>query len=179
MELQVEKYKNLIGGISFKYSKHARWLKADFEQELWLKLYEFIRDNSGEAENFPLIKTVLRNHLISLIRLKGAKYYESINILILRGVDLVYDGFAPKDFPDPYKVSEIQEIGCLINEWFNMQNETTRRFVLESLLDSDQRISIYRTTKLLGMRTSKGHTIIRSLKKFLKERGVDHVFTKR
>jgi hypothetical protein len=170
MELQVEKYRDLINKISSNFLKtNRRSNQIDFESELWLKLYDFIRKNSGEENNFPLIKSVLRTHILFLLRKESStrKKVDSIEDLILRGVDLVYKGFGP------YEKIEFEEIRDFINEWLSQQDEVSKNFFKELLLDMDgDRIFIHRVRRNLGMSSNKCYYIINSLKSFLEKKGV-------
>lgn len=176
MELQVGKYKNLINSISLKMApkKSCYYSKEDFEQELWLKLYEFIKLNSGESENFPLIKSALRIHLLWLIRQNDSplkrNITDSVESLILCGVDLVYDGFGP------YEEAESKEIQSIICEWAANQDEKTQKFVLGCLEEAEiGEIKFHRVKKKFGLTTYKCCKIIGFLKKYMEKRGVTYV----
>lgn len=177
MEFQVELYKNLITNLSNMGKKKDYYNKDDFEQELWLKLYSFIKLNSGEAKNFPLIKSVLRNHLLGLIRIqKKLLRYKSISIesLILRGIELVYPGFGPDE------EAEFREIGGFINEWLQQQDVTIKKFIVDSMLNSDgENVLFHRVKVCRNISREKRYKIISSLKNFLMGKGVIYVYSKR
>jgi uncharacterized protein (UPF0248 family) len=173
MELQVEKYSNLIKSLSKMANRCKHYTEEDFSQELWKKLYEFIKTNSGEADNFPLIKSALRNHLLDLIRDHEIPLNKVVSIedLIFRGVDLVYRGFGP------YENAELKEIRSFINEWFQKQNDDVKKFMMECMLEmDDKKVPIHRVEVKLKMSQTERVKIITSLRKFLKSKGVEHVY---
>jgi DNA-directed RNA polymerase specialized sigma subunit len=177
MELQISKYSNLVKSLSYKMKVNGYYSKEDFEQELWLKLYEFIKKNSGEADNFPLIKSALRNHLLYLIRhlvhnkeASSKKEVYSIEDLVLCGVELIYDGFGP------YEKAESGEVVAFINEWFQQQNDRVQKFIIECLLEmNSNKVPIHRAKKNLSMHHRECDRIIFSLKEFLEKKGVTYV----
>lgn len=174
MELQVEKYQDLIKSLSSKLSsENGYYSKEDLEQELWLKLYDFIKLHSGESDNFPLIKSALRFHLFDLIRnnARRGNITDSIETLILRGVDLVSTGFGPCE------EVESKEILSLINEWFKKQNAITKEF-FERCMMEDGKIKFHKIKKIMGINNHKCYEIINLLKKYMEKKGVAYVSSK-
>jgi DNA-directed RNA polymerase specialized sigma24 family protein len=175
MELQVEKYHPLVKKLSSEFIKtnYRHYSREDLEQELWLKLYEFIKENSGEAENFPLIKSALRNHLLDFINSREVLLkaeLDSVEDMISNGADLLYEGF------DPLQEFELKEVGRLMNEWFQRQNEEVQRFMLECVKEMDgKRVFVETARKNANIGIYHCHRALRLLKKFLRKKGIDYV----
>lgn len=176
MELQLEKYQNLISYLSHEMApKNGYYSKQDCEQELWLKLYEFVRLGLGDVENFYLVKAVLRNHMFDLMRSQGFQLsleFRSIEDLIVQGVVFIYPKF------DPSQECESREIGWLVNEWFHQQDPKTQEFILECVADCDEKVMFHKVRRKLNIGTRAGYRMISSLRNFLVKKGVTYVSSK-